>query len=144
MAQGESISTDVFPLEYDGEAAFASQSIETRYLGEYVHDKGSSEYQFFIKIDPEDSYLLQKEDNDNDWDINKRKEIDWAFLSDSSGKPLVYKMQEYANGEMQTFPAMVFLYREAGTGKYETKMLSLRNGNLFLDDAPKQDSVAAQ
>ena len=137
-------AANVFSLEYDGEPAFASQSIESRYLGEYIHEKGKTEYQFFIKIDAEESYLLKKSDKATDWDLNGRIEIDWAFLSDASGKPLVYKMQEYADGEMQSFPAMVFLYRERGTEKYSTKMLSLRNGNLFLDDAPKQNSVAAQ
>lgn len=143
-ALGAQNAADVFPLEYDGEAAFASKRIETRYMGEYIHDKGKTAHQFFIKIDKEESYVLQKTEDANSWDVSKRKEIEWAFLSDAEGKPLVLKMQEYADGQMQNFPAMVFLYREVGTEDYSSKMLSLRNGNLFLDEAPKQSSVAAQ
>lgn len=134
----------IFELEYEGEPSYATTAIEDRYLGEYIQNKGKSQQHFFIKISQQESYLLSKNEENNNWDLESRKELSWGILSDANGKPLVLKFQEYSDGSMHVYPAMIFVYKTSEEGGYSSKMLTLRNGALYLDEAPKVAAVAAQ
>jgi hypothetical protein len=137
-------SQEIFQLEYEGEQTYASSQVEDRYLGEYIQSKGNSQQQFYIKISAGESYLLTKTEEDGSWDLESRQELEWGFISNAEGKPIVLKFQEFSDGAMHTYPAMIFVYKTSGEQGYSSKMLSLRNGALFLDEAPKVNAVAAQ
>lgn len=137
-------SEEVFVVEYDGESTFATRNIETRYQGEYVLDKGKAHQHFILKIDPNDGYMMNRSTSEQQWDNSSRKEIECAFICSKDGKPAVIKMQEFSDGEMKTYPAMIFLFKTAEEKTYQSKILSLRNGSLYLDEAQKMEAVAAQ
>jgi hypothetical protein len=134
-------------IEYDGSTTYATNKIEPRFMGEYVFDKGKSEQHFILKIDASAGTVTTRNKDpfakDAYWDANNKKRIEWLFLSDANGKPVVMKVQEFSDGEMKNYPAMVFLYRYEGETIYHTKMLTQRDGNLFLDEAVKQNNVAS-
>lgn len=137
-------SSDLFQLEYEGEQVYATAQVDQRYMGEYTQSKGRTDQHFMIKISDGESYVIRKSDPEKSWDLESRKEIDWGLLCNAEGKPLVLKLQEFSDGAMHTYPAMIFVYKTTEERAYASKMLSLRNGQLFLDEAPKVDTVAAK
>ncbi len=137
-------ASEVFQLQYEGETAYATQQVDARYLGEYIQNKGLTSQHFLIKISSKESYLLTKNAEASAWDLESRQELRWGILCNEEGEPLVYKLQEFADGKMQQYPAMVFVYKNSTATGYDSKMLSLRNGSLYLDEAPKVEAIAAQ
>lgn len=137
-------SPDLFQLEYEGEQVYATAQVDQRYMGEYTQSKGKVNQHFMIKISDGESYIIRKSDSNKSWDLESREELDWGLLCNAEGKPLVLKLQEFSDGSMHTYPAMIFVYKTSEEGGYVSKTLSLRNGALFLDEAPKVDAVAAQ
>jgi len=134
-------------VEYDGSTNYATNQIETKFMGEYAFDKGKPEQHFMFKIEATGGSVTTRSKDpfgkDPYWNESNKKRIEWLFLSDANGKATVLKVQEFSDGEMKTYPAMVFLYRYEGETIYRAKMLTQRAGNLFLDEAVKQNNVAS-
>lgn len=142
-AQDNTVAT--FSLENDGKQVVLTQDIETNFLGMYTKNKGDKKWSFGLDRNGNSFFFAQTLsdpfNNKYDWDESQRQSMHWGVLVED-GKVVKKKVQEYKNGVLQSFDAMI-LYYTLETGEVFDVLLYENDGEYFLESANKESNVAS-
>jgi hypothetical protein len=143
IAQEANVAT--FTLDKNGEQVIVTQDIETNFLGMYTKTGGNKKWSFGLDRNGNSFYFAQTlSDPFNkkyDWDETQRKPMHWGVLVEN-GEVVKKKVQEYKNGELYVFEAMI-LYYTVATGETYDVLLYENDGEYFLESAMKESNVAS-
>ena len=129
---------NVFPMVLEGESVLATQDIDERYLGTYLKDKGSKQFQYNLQNNDASYYLAQQ---DGAWAPDNKNNIRWGVLVKNEVVSYV-DLTEFNGDEMMTYEAMILIVHNQDTDKYTYMNLYEKNGNIYLDHAKKIDEFA--
>jgi len=135
-----------FALSLDGEEVKVTQDIDSRFMGYYLKEEGKKQWKYGL-FDSEGSFYFTQTlsdpfNNEYDWDASKKTKIKWGVLVED-GKVVERPVQEYKNGQMTTYKAMVLVYQLDDTNETRDVLLYEKNGAFHLESTTKVNSSVA-
>lgn len=132
-------SLEKFEIEVNGEMAQVTQTIDSYWNGLYIQTHGKKRWQMTISPDNA-SYLEQIVENPRDtkfkWDLTNTRDLTWGVLT-KDDKIYYEQVDEYIDGKVISYDAMVFIYKtENGTKAYSHHLYE-KDGQIYLGGAEK-------
>ncbi|MCP4443642.1 MAG: hypothetical protein GY810_32460 [Aureispira sp.] len=137
LLHGQSLET--FEIEMNGEKSEITQTIESQWTGLYIQTRGKKRWQLTIAAENA-TYLEQIVENPReskfDWDLTQTQAITWGVLT-KDGQIYYEKIDEYIDGQMLSYDAMVFIYKSENDEKPHRQHLYEKDGQIYLGGAEK-------
>ncbi|MCP4443647.1 MAG: hypothetical protein GY810_32485 [Aureispira sp.] len=131
-------------MEYDGAIVEVTRDIDTQYWGTYIQS-GKYKTQYAINVNGESFFLKQTLVDplslEYSWEHSNKELIDWGVLV-KDGKIVTHEVNDYVDGEMKSYEAMVFIYKNHKTGETMDLYLYDDNGLVTLGYAQKINDFA--
>lgn len=139
-----SFAQNVLTMEFEGEEVTATQEIPEQFLGRYIQDSKTEKIQFAISTEATESFLLEQVSINGEfpgWNPDRKKAIEWGIMTEG-GEIAFFALNEFKNGSLVNYEAMILLIRDLTTDKYSYYNLYERDGQLYIDHAIKVEETA--
>lgn len=139
---GQDLSTK--EMEHNGEIVEVTRDLDSEYWGVYTKG-GKNKWQYALHVNGE-SYFLKESLVDPlsleySFEYANKELIDWGVLVED-GKIVTEHVSEYVDGNMKSYEAMVFIYKNHKTGEVLDLYLYQENGHMTLGYAQKINDLA--
>lgn len=134
---GQELSTK--EMEYNGKIVEVTRDIDADFWGIYTKG-GKNKWQYAIQVNGE-SYFLKETLVDPlsleySFEYANKELIDWGVLL-KDGKVVTEEVMEYVDGNIKSYEAMVFIYKNHKTGETKDLYWYKENGQMTLGYAQK-------
>ena len=137
---------NTFTLNQNGKKIVVTKDISPDFLGFYTKTEGNQKWEYALSEKGGSFYFKQTLsdpfNNKYDWDNSKKQEISWGVLVEN-GKIAEKIVSEYKNGKIESYKAMILVYKINTSNKTYDVLLYEKNGSFHLESTTKTTTVAS-